>query len=343
MSTKNSTQLVVLGLVVFLAIAGVFVYTVFNQQNTTPATNNSTSMTQEEGVMVGGAMMVKSKNIVQNAANANNVTTLVSAVKAAGLDTTLSGTGPFTVFAPTNSAFDKLPAGTVNTLLKPENKTKLTNILTYHVVSGNYRVSDLMDGMMLKTVNGQELKISKSGDDVMVNGIKIQTKDVISSNGVTHVIDSVLMPEDVVMVAGAAMFPTKNIIENVVNAPNLTTLVSAVKAADLVTTLQGPGPFTVFGPTNDAFAKVDQATLQSLLMPENKAKLQSVLTYHVVPGIYKNADLTDGLKLKTVNGKELTFTRRNNTVMINNSAMIQTPDVNQSNGVAHVIDTVLIP
>ena len=146
------------------------------------------------GVLVGGAMMTPDKNIVQNAVNASNVTTLVTAVKAAGLVDTLSGAGPFTVFAPTNDAFNKLPAGTVASLVKPESKAKLTKILTYHVVSGRYTANDLTDGQQLKTVEGEMLTIKKNGNQIMVNGATVQTADVISSNGVTFVIDTVLMP-----------------------------------------------------------------------------------------------------------------------------------------------------
>ncbi len=149
----------------------------------------------EAGVMVGGAMMLPSMDIVDNAAKAGNVTTVVAAVKAAGLVDTLKGPGPFTVFAPTNNAFAKLPAGTVDTLLKPDMKADLTSILTYHVVPGRYTAADLKDGMTLKTVNGATLKVSNVNGVVKINGAAmVETADVISSNGVTHVIDTVLMP-----------------------------------------------------------------------------------------------------------------------------------------------------
>lgn len=148
----------------------------------------------EQGVMVGGAMMVRNLDIVANAMNANNVTTLVTAVKAAGLVETLKGPGPFTVFAPTNDAFSALPAGTVDTLLKPENKAQLTGILTYHVIPGALRAADLKEGQMLTTVNGATLKVTKRDGNTYVNGVMIQTADIISSNGVTHVVPMVLMP-----------------------------------------------------------------------------------------------------------------------------------------------------
>jgi uncharacterized surface protein with fasciclin (FAS1) repeats len=145
--------------------------------------------------MVGGSNMVPSKNIVENAVNSSDHTTLVAAVQAAGLAETLSGTGPFTVFAPTNAAFNKLPAGTVDNLVKPENKEQLTKILTYHVVPGALRAADLKDGQKLKTVQGQELTVKIVNGTVMIDGATVSIADVISSNGVTHVIDGVIMPK----------------------------------------------------------------------------------------------------------------------------------------------------
>lgn len=160
-------------------------------------TNKMTDTTMEEqGVMVGGAAMLPNRDIVDNAVLADNVTTVVAAIQAADLVETLKGAGPFTVFAPTNTAFEKLPEGTVETLLKPENKDSLTSILTYHVVAGRYTASDLTDGQMLKTVNGQSIKITKKDGKIWINdSAMVETADVISRNGVTFVIDTVLMPE----------------------------------------------------------------------------------------------------------------------------------------------------
>lgn len=159
-----------------------------------------------ENPMVGGAPMSPKMNIVENASKSKDHTTLVAAVKAAGLVGTLQGKGPFTVFAPTNQAFEKLPAGTVDTLLKPANKKKLAGILTYHVVAGNYSAMKLMDAIKsgggkakLKTVNGESLMASMSGNSVMLTDAKggtamVTIANVMQSNGVIHVIDSVLMP-----------------------------------------------------------------------------------------------------------------------------------------------------
>ena len=154
----------------------------------------------EKTVMVGGAPMYPSKDIISNAVNSKDHTTLVAAVKAADLVATLQGAGPFTVFAPTNEAFKLLPAGTVENLVKPENKATLTKILTYHVVPGAFKSSDLKDGQKLKTVQGEEITVKYMDGKWMLHDAKggmanITIPDVISSNGVTYVIDAVLMPK----------------------------------------------------------------------------------------------------------------------------------------------------
>jgi uncharacterized surface protein with fasciclin (FAS1) repeats len=153
--------------------------------------------------------------------------------------------------------------------------------------------------------------------------------------------------EKTVMVGGAAMYPSKNIIRNAVHSKDHTTLVAAVKAAGLVDTLEGKGPFTVFAPTNTAFGKLPAGTVDNLVKPENKAMLTKILTYHVVPGRLEASSLTDGKKLRTVEGEELTVRRSGNSVMIidakGDSSKVTIPNVNQSNGVIHVIDTVLLP
>ena len=192
---------------VMIAAASTIMFAACNEStkdsNTTVSTDTSTistapadnMMAEEKGVMVGGANMVPSKNIVENAIGSADHTTLVAAVKAAGLVETLSGTGPFTVFAPTNEAFAKLPAGAVDNLLKPEMKGDLTNVLTYHVVPGALKAADLKDGQKLKTVQGKELTVSIKDGKVMIDGATVTIADAVSSNGVTHVIDAVVMPK----------------------------------------------------------------------------------------------------------------------------------------------------
>lgn len=206
MESHSKSVGVIVGVVAGLLVGGFGGWWIADMKVKDTKSNGSTvSMKSDnsDGITVGGAKMVKDKDIVDNAAGAKNVTTLVAAVKAAGLVDTLKGEGPFTVFGPTNDAFDKLPEGTVDTLLMPENKAQLVKVLTYHVVAGTYTSADLrvmaQKGEMLTSVEGESLtpvlkdnvlyiKDAKGGES------KIETSDVISSNGVTHVIDSVLMP-----------------------------------------------------------------------------------------------------------------------------------------------------
>lgn len=169
-------------------------------------TNTTIAQKKEKTVMVGGAAMYPSKNIVENAVNSKDHTTLVAAVKAAGLVETLQGDGPFTVFAPTNKAFDKLPKGTVESLVKPEMKDQLTSVLTYHVVAGRMDSKELMRMIksgggiaMLTTVQGEQLTVMMKGKGIAVKDSKgglamVTTKDVYQKNGVIHVVDKVLMP-----------------------------------------------------------------------------------------------------------------------------------------------------
>ncbi|MCH2490838.1 MAG: fasciclin domain-containing protein [Flavobacteriales bacterium] len=162
---------------------------------------------KEKTVMVGGAAMYPSKNIVANAVNSKDHTTLVAAVKAADLVETLQSEGPFTVFAPTNAAFDKLPDGTVATLLEPKNKSQLQTILTYHVVAGKFSATDIIDGIskgngrtIFTTVSGDEITASLNGDMVVLtdengNTSTVTIADVNQSNGVIHVVDAVILPK----------------------------------------------------------------------------------------------------------------------------------------------------
>jgi uncharacterized surface protein with fasciclin (FAS1) repeats len=170
------------------------------------AATPSLAQMKEQTVTVGGAPMYPSKNIIQNAVNSKDHTTLVAAVKAAGLVETLSGPGPFTVFAPTNAAFWKLPAGTVDTLLKPENREKLTAVLTYHVLPGRHSIKELWDASVkakgkvkMKTVEGDELTFQFKDQILWIwdskgNTARVTIQNVNQSNGVIHVIDTVLMP-----------------------------------------------------------------------------------------------------------------------------------------------------
>jgi transforming growth factor-beta-induced protein len=288
----------------------------------------------------------QSQTIVEIAAGNPDFSTLVAAVQAAGLVDTLNGAGPFTVFAPTNAAFAKLPAGTVDNLLKPENKQQLIDILTYHVVPGRVLAADVVTLTSAKTVNGAEVKITVSGSNVMVDNANVTATDILASNGVIHVIDSVIIPQaaptPVMPPTGAAAQAAADIVDTAVAAGSFNTLVAAVQAAGLVDTLKGPGPFTVFAPNDAAFAKLPAGTVDNLLKPENKQQLIDILTYHVVPGRVLAADVVNLTSAKTVNGAEVQITVSGGAVKVNDSNVIAT-DVLASNGVIHVIDAVLLP
>jgi uncharacterized surface protein with fasciclin (FAS1) repeats len=274
------------------------------------------------------------KTIVENAVNIEGFKTLVAAVKAAGLVDTLSGDGPFTVFAPTDEAFAKLPKGTVENLLKPENKDQLVALLKYHVVSGKVLSSALSDGQEVETLQGDDVEVSISGSDVMINNAAVIDADVEACNGVIHVINKVLLPPPP---------PCSSIVEiAVADTTNFSTLVAAVTAADLAGVLAGSGPFTVFAPTNAAFAALPAGTVEDLLKPENKEKLVAVLTYHVVPGKIMSGDIAGKTAMvKTVQGGKLSVDATKG-VKVDNAKVISA-DVAASNGVIHVIDTVVLP
>ena len=161
-------------------------------ETTTETTADTTATVTTDTVATAPAAPA---TVVDIAVGSADHTTLVAAVKAAGLVETLSGAGPFTVFAPTNAAFDKLPKGTVESLLTPEKKADLTSILTYHVVAGAVKAADLKDGQMIKTVNGKELKVTIKDGTVMIDGATVTAADLVAGNGVVHVIDAVVLPK----------------------------------------------------------------------------------------------------------------------------------------------------
>lgn len=268
-------------------------------------------------------------DIVDTAVAAGSFKTLAAALGAADLVDALKGDGPFTVFAPTDEAFAKLPDGTVETLLKPENKALLQAILTYHVVPGDLKAENVVGGAKLVTLNGQKIDLDTS-DGVKVDGANVVKTDISTTNGTIHVIDSVIMPS------------TKDIIDTAVEAGSFKTLAAALGAAELIETLQGDGPFTVFAPTDEAFAALPAGTVESLLKPENKAKLQAVLTYHVVPGRIYAVDAIKAGKAATVQGSKVTIKSTKSGVTVDGANVVKA-DIDTTNGVIHVIDAVILP
>jgi transforming growth factor-beta-induced protein len=266
-------------------------------------------------------------DIVDTAVKAGSFTTLVKAVQAADLVETLKGKGPFTVFAPTDAAFAAVPADTLNALLA--DKAALTKVLTYHVVPGRITAADAMKADWAETAMGQSLRIQSDANGVTVDGARVITADIETSNGIIHVIDRVILPR-------------KDIVDTAVAAGSFKTLVTAVKAADLVETLKGKGPFTVFAPADSAFAKLPAGTVESLV--KNKPALTGVLTYHVISGRILSTDLEIGSVMPaTVNGQTLNVTKARDGSVTVNGAKVVSADILCGNGVIHVIDAVVLP
>ncbi len=284
------------------------------------------SCTSKGTAMLGGG----DKDIVQTAVAAGSFNTLAKALGAAGLVEALQGDGPFTVFAPSDEAFAKLPAGTVENLLKPENKAQLQAVLTYHVVPGAVAAVDVVELSGATTLNGQRIGIASSDQGVTVDGARVVKTDIRCSNGIIHVIDAVILPS------------SKDLVKTAVEAGSFGTLAKALGAAGLVDALQGEGPFTVFAPTDEAFAKLPAGTLEDLLKPENRAKLVAILKFHVVPGRVFSDAAAKGATVSTLQGGELTTRSERGAVLVN-GARVVSADIDASNGVIHVIDRVLLP
>merc|ERR1719162_910657 len=281
------------------------------------------------------------ENIPQTAIDNGNFETLVAALTAADLVDTPSGDGPFTVFAPSDDAFAALPGGLVDCLLLPESKVALTDILTLHVVGSKVTSDQLSDGQVAQALNGDDLTFGVSDAGVTVNEKKVTAPDVMATNGVIHVIDGVMVPPDIDVGAFLKQCPN-NIPQVAIDNGNFKTLVAALTAADLVDTLSGDGPFTVFAPSDDAFAALPKELAPCLLKPENKATLADILTFHVVGSKVTSDQLSDGQIAEALNGDDLTFGVSDAGVTVNEKK-VTTADVMATNGVIHVIDGVMVP
>jgi transforming growth factor-beta-induced protein len=274
-------------------------------------------------------------DIVDVASGIDDFSILVSALQEAELVSALQGEGPFTVFAPTNAAFADLLAQLNITAEDLLAHPQLKDVLLYHVVTGKVMSTDLSDGMMADTLQGEKLKIDLS-NGVMINMSKVTSADVAATNGVIHVIDKVLVPEAFVL------NPIENdVVDIALGNDDFSMLVSLLQKADLVTTLQGEGPYTVFAPTNKAFEDLLAALNISASELMAQPDLARVLLYHVVPGKVMSTDLSNGMNAPTANGQTL-MVDLTNGVMINSSKVVQA-DIEASNGVVHVIDTILVP
>ena len=282
-----------------------------------------------------GLMTQAQTTVVDVVVNSEAHTTLEAAVIAAELADDLSGEGPFTVFAPTDAAFEALPAGTVDALLA-DPTGDLANILLYHVLGAQVLSSDLQAEQTVTMLDGNDATITVADSTVTINGTATVTvADITTDNGVVHVIDAVILPG-----TGGGDDPT--VADIIAGSPDHFVLASVLDSTGLDETLSGEGPFTVFAPTDAAFDALDPFFLLDVLM--DNELLASILTYHVAGGTVMSGDLSDGQTITTVNGADVTISiDADGTVMVNGVATVIVADLEGTNGVVHVIDAVLTP
>lgn len=311
-----------------------------------PAENVNTNMAEEENAANNAepveeptpteVMEEPMPSIAAIAAGDENFSTLVTALDAAGLVETLDGEGDFTVFAPTNDAFAALGSDLDAVLA---DKELLTQVLLYHVVDGKVMSPDAiaLAGNDVETLSGDMISLSLDGDNLMINDAMVTTADIEASNGVIHVIDAVLIPPSDEM----ADEPLPSIAEIAAGDERFTTLVTALQQAGLVETLAGEGEFTVFAPTNDAFAALG-SDLDAVLA--DNELLTQVLLYHVLDGAVdaETAMTLDGEMVETLSGDSFSVSLSDGSLYIND-AMVIIADIQASNGIIHVIDAVLVP
>jgi transforming growth factor-beta-induced protein len=272
-------------------------------------------------------------NLVEQALADGRFKTLAAALTKADLLDVLQGKDELTVFAPTDEAFAKLPEETLKSLLQPENRERLKAILTYHVSPGTNSLGEALKAGTVPTAQGESLTIAFSKGRALVNNATLVDADISCSNGVIHVIDTVLLPPDP---------QPKKILAAAAAAGNFKTLLTAIEAAGLDSVLDADGPFTVFAPTDEAIAALPKKTLESLLRDENRDQLKAILTYHVVPGRISAGDALNAGTAKTVNGEKISLAIRDGQFQVN-GATIRTTDIDCANGVIHIIDAVLLP
>ena len=279
--------------------------------------------------------MPDSKNIVQVASSDNQFSILTAALTKAGLATTLQGAGPFTVFAPTNDAFNALFAQLGVSGLNDLSAEALKPILLNHVISGNVKAANISTGYVA-TLNGTapgqnkvKVFISKTGSTVKVDGSQVTTADVMASNGTIHIVNKVILPATVV--------------SHAINNPDFSILVQAVAKAGLVDALNAAGPFTVFAPTNAAFNKLFVTLAVSGISDLTAEQLTPILLYHVVSGNILASQVATGNVPTLKSGSNISIVADAMGVKLNSNSKVIATDVQGSNGVIHAIDTVLLP
>ena len=278
--------------------------------------------------MVGAINVNSSNTIYDIVSNSVDHTTLKTAIDACALDGVLSGSGPFTLFAPTDAAFNLLPAGTVTALLN--DIPQLTDILKHHVVADSVMSGMLTNNQIVTTLHGTDVTVTISGGNVYIDNAMVTLADLVADNGVVHVIDAVLIPST----------PTNSIYDIVSNSPSHTTLKTAIDACALDGVLSGSGPFTLFAPTDAAFNLLPAGTVTALL--NDIPQLTDILKHHVVADSVMSGMLTNNQIVTTLHGTDVTVTISGGNVYIDN-AMVTLADLVADNGVVHVIDAVLLP
>ncbi len=266
--------------------------------------------------------------VVEVAQRAGSFSTLLTALDAAGLTAALEAEGPFTVFAPTDAAFAAMDPGTLSDLLA--DTELLTAVLTYHVVPGLFDAGEVVNLDSAPTLNGKALSISVDAGTVRVDNAVVTATDIPADNGIIHVIDRVMTPE-----------PIEDLVQLAKSAGVFNTLLTAVEAAGLTEVLKGDGPFTVFAPTDEAFAAVPAEALAALLADTDA--LAAVLTYHVVPGELPASQVLSTSALTTVNGAEASISIGEDGLPRIDDAVITATDIEAKNGIIHVIDRVIFP
>lgn len=302
---------------------------------------NNAQVTNADLLASNGVVHVIDKVLIPTLSNASTVmdiiensddhTVLTVALAETGLNEVLRGEGPFTVFAPTDSAIISLPDDLLNGILG--DSSLLTQLLLYHVVNGEARSTDLSDGQSIRTVLGQDIVVTINNDGVFINNAKVSIADITADNGVVHVLDAVLIPD----------FDVTTVYDIISNSPDHTILTQVLQLTTLDSILNNPfeGPFTVFAPTDAAFEALGQDVINSLVSNPFKELFQALL-YHVAIGNTVSTDLSDSLVITTVLGQDVLVTINNDGIFINN-AKVTLADLIATNGVVHVIDAVLIP
>jgi uncharacterized surface protein with fasciclin (FAS1) repeats len=259
--------------------------------------------------------------------------TLKKALDVAGLTPFFQWDNKLTVFAPTDEAFAKLPEETLKSLLQPENKEQLVAVLSHHVVTGQVQLADALEARQAKTIQGAPLSFTFLKGKVLVNDASLIDADIVCSDGVIHVVDTVLLPPK----------PAREtLLSTAKKAGGFSTLLAAVEAAGLTEALEGDGPFTLFAPTDEAFQALPEGTVASLLKKENQSQLIEVLKNHAVAGEVSAGDALNAGTAKSLQGGELKFSIKEGVLKVND-ATIRSVGINGRNGIIHVIDSVLLP